>query len=339
MTRASPARGNHAGAGCPPEDPAYWLMLIRVPARAPLLGALTLAAACRPAAGRPSPAPEPLRTRIEARVARVPGAVVGVAYRDLATGEALDVMGDTVFHAASTMKVPVLVELFRQADAGALSLDATVPLANEFRSIVDGSPYALSMADDSDSTLYGKVGTRVPIRELAELMIVRSSNLATNALIALVGAERADETARRLGARHTQVLRGVEDGKAYERGLNNRTTANDLAAMMAAIERGEAVSAAGARTMREILMRQEFNGEIPAGLPPGTRVAHKTGQITAHLHDAAIVYPPGRAPYVLAVMTRGIPDERAARALIADVSRAVWEHATARGTARGTAAH
>jgi len=267
----------------------------------------------------------PLREQIAARIAAVPGAVAGVAYRPLGPGEPLDVGADAEFHAASTMKVPVMIELFRQADRGALSLDQPVLLVNRFGSIVDGSPYAVSPADDSDSAMYARVGERVPLRELIERMIVRSSNLATNAAIALADPARVTATARALGASRMKVLRGVEDQKAYDRGLNNTTTAADLAALMAAIATDRAASPAACAEMRDILSRQEFNGEIPAGLPPGTRVAHKTGQITGVLHDAAIVYPPAGEPYVLVVLTRAIPDETVARALIADISRLVWE--------------
>jgi beta-lactamase class A len=161
-------------------------------------------------------------------------------------------------------------------------------------------------------------------------MIERSSNLATNTLIATVGAANVSATARSLGASRIQVRRGVEDGKAFEAGLNNTTTASDLAALMLAIERGHAASRASCEAMRDILLRQEFSEEIPAGLPPGTPVAHKTGWITGTRHDAGIVYPPGRTPYVLVVLTSGIEDNAAQRALIADISRMAWEFATAR---------
>ena len=124
------------------------------------------------------------------------------------------------------------------------------------------------------------------------------------------------------------VLRGVEDGKAYQKGLNNSATARDLATLMTAIEQGKAASPSSTQAMRTILLAQELNLEIPAGLPPGTPVAHKTGQISGVLHDAAIVYPSGRPPYVLVVLTSGIPDEKVARALIADLSRQVYAHAT-----------
>lgn len=266
-----------------------------------------------------------LQSRLEARIRQTAGATVGLSYVDPATGRAVHINADTSFHAASTMKVPVMIELFRQVDRGELSLDRGMLLKNAFRSIVDGSPYSLSAGDDSDSLVYTKVGQQVPIRELLERMIVRSSNLATNALIEIVDAKKADATAKALGAKNIRVLRGVEDGKAYAQGLNNSTTSRDMAALMAAIEQGRAASPASTALMRDILMRQEFNEEIPAGLPAGTKVAHKTGFITAHRHDAAIVYPPHGTPYVLVVLTRGVRDEKQQRELIADLSRIVWD--------------
>jgi len=268
-----------------------------------------------------------LRSRIEQRISEVEGAVVGVVFRDLGSGAALDLNADESFHAASTMKVPVMIELFRRVDAGSLGLNQGILLVNRFASIVDGSPYSLNAGDDSDSSMYTQVGQRVPVRELIEHMITRSSNLATNALIELVGAANANSTAHRLGASRIRVLRGVEDGKAFQAGLNNTTTARDLAVLLEAIERGRAASRVSCDAMRDILLHQEFNDQIPAGLPPGTRVAHKTGSITAVLHDAAIVYPEGRPPYVLVVLTRGISDDKLARRLTADISRLVYQAA------------
>jgi beta-lactamase class A len=269
-----------------------------------------------------------LRTRLEQRIAATTGAVAGVYFKSLKTGELVTIAADSSFHAASTMKVPVMIEFFRQVERGGLLEQQPVLLVNQFASIVDGSPFAVAPIDDSDSTMYLRIGSRVPARELVERMIVRSSNLATNAVIALVGAAHADSTAHALGAQRMRVLRGVEDGKAFQKGLNNTTTARDLGMLLEAIEQRRAASARNCSEMLAILGRQEFNDEIPAGLPPETRVAHKTGQITGVLHDAAIVYLPGRSPYVLVVLTRNIPDARVARTLIADLSRIVYEHVT-----------
>lgn len=271
-----------------------------------------------------------LRARIERRIASVPGAVVGVAYEDLGSADTLFLDADESFHAASTMKVPVMIELFRRADAGALRLDQGILLVNRFASLVDGSPYELDPKDDSDSAMYALVGTRVAVRRLIDEMITRSSNLATNALIELVGAANVNATAHALGARRIAVRRGVEDDKAFAAGLNNTTTARDLAVLLADIERGRAASPASCHEMRDILLHQEFSAEIPAGLPPGTPVAHKTGWITGVRHDAAIVYPRGRAPYVLVVLTRGMAQDTVSRKLIADVSRLVYDHAMGR---------
>lgn len=272
-----------------------------------------------------------VRTLILSRIAQLPGADVAVAVRDLGSDRALSMQGDSVFHAASTMKVPVLIDLMREIDAGRLSLDQPLLLVNSFHSIVDGSPYQLSSADDSDSTVFQRIGDFVPIRWLAERMITHSSNLATNALIAILDPARATRTMTDFGARRTVVLRGVEDGKAYDAGRNNVVTANDLAAILSALEQGRTASRESTVFMRRALLAQAFNDQIPAGLPPGTPVAHKTGNITATLHDAAIVYPPGRSPFVLVVLTRGIPDRQAAEALSADIATIVWQWLVSEG--------
>jgi beta-lactamase class A len=273
-----------------------------------------------------------LRQQIESRVAEEQGAEVGLAYIDLGTGDTLFLNADTSFHAASTMKVPVMIELFRRAETGSFRMDQPLLLVNQFASIVDGSSYSLDKNSDSDSTLYNRIGQRVRVDTLLRLMITRSSNFATNTLIALVGAPAVTATMRSLGASRIQVLRGVEDGKAFDKGLNNTTTARDMATILRAIEEGRAASPEATRQMREILLAQEFNERIPAGLPPGTKVAHKTGDITAIAHDAAIVYPPGRAPYVLVVLTRGIKESKQSDKLIADLSRIVYEHNNARAS-------
>jgi len=266
-----------------------------------------------------------LRERVMTRINEVPGATVGVVFAEVGGGAAIFVNPDSVFHAASTMKVPVMIEYFRALDQGRIRRDEELLLDTVFKSIVDGSPYALDAGVDSDSSVFKRVGQRVPLRWLVERMIVRSSNLATNALIERLDAKRVDATAKSLGATHTKVLRGVEDGKAFQQGLNNQVSARDLATLMDAIESGKAASTASCREMVDILVRQEFREEIPAGLPSGTRVAHKTGWITGVTHDAAIVYPPGRKPYVLVVLTKGIRERPIAQKLIADISRLVWD--------------
>ena len=153
------------------------------------------------------------------------GAEVAVAFRTLDGRSQVLIDPDKPFHAASTMKVPVMIELFRQARAGTVALDEPLAVRNEFRSIVDGSTYKLSEGDDSDKAIYAAVGKTLTLEQLNEAMITVSSNFATNLLIEKLGVEKIRATVTTLGADGMQVLRGVEDQKAFDKGLNNSTTA------------------------------------------------------------------------------------------------------------------
>jgi beta-lactamase class A len=284
--------------------------------------ALTTVTACTPA---PPDTPRLLHERIAAS-----GAQVGLFYLNLSRPDTLAHDADVRMHAASTMKVPVMIQVFRDADAGMLGLDDSVPVVNVFASLVDGSPFSVSPEDDSDSTLYGRVGGQATIRELVELMITVSSNLATNVLLQRVGAERVTATMRGLGADSIEVLRGVEDDKAYEAGLSNTTTARDLTTIAAAIAEGRAASAASCREMEAVMARQRFNPAIPAGVPSDATVAHKTGEITRIHHDFGIVTAGDGTRYVLALMVRGLDAKDSSAALMADLTRLVHARAVTR---------
>jgi beta-lactamase class A len=270
------------------------------------------------------PGTDQLQADVKAAIAES-GAEVAVAFRTLDGSMELLIDAGRRFHAASTMKVPVMIELFRQAAEGTVSLDDALRIRNEFRSIVDGSPYSLSVGDDSDKAVYAAVGRTLTLRELCEAMITVSSNLAANLLIDKLGVEHIRRTVSRLGADGMQLLRGVEDTKAFQKGLNNSTDARGLLVLLEKLARAEAVNAAADKEMIEILMRQTFRDAIPAGLPAATPVAHKTGTITRIHHDAAIVY--GTRPYVLVLLVRGIEDQKKSAALMAALSRRVYQAA------------
>jgi beta-lactamase class A len=265
-----------------------------------------------------------LRGRIITIAATHPGADVAVYYHELTRQDSLAYNADVSYHAASTMKVPVMIELFKRVDSRTLSLDQTVPVENSFSSLADGSPFTLDRNGDSEVSLYTRIGRSATLGELNELMIAHSSNFATNILLKLLDPKTVNATAHALGARHMTVLRGVEDDKAFEKGLNNTTTARDLGVLLTGIENGTAASRRSCAAMKTVLLRQVFNTEIPAGLPAGVQVAHKTGWISGTLHDAAIVYPKSRPPYVLVVLTRNIAREKDAQGMIADISRQVY---------------
>ena len=153
---------------------------------------------------------------------------------------------------------------------------------------------------------------------LVEASITVSSNLATNILIEHLGARNVQATVDTMGASGMQVLRGVEDQKAFDAGKNNSTDALGLLTLFEAIGNGKAISAKASAEMLEILKRQKFNDGIPAGLPAGTVMAHKTGTITRIHHDAGIVY--AVRPYVLVILTRGILDQKVSAKLMAGIA-------------------
>ena len=273
----------------------------------------------------PAAGPDTLAERIDARLREAGLEEYGIAYRDLGSGRDILLNPDAEFHAASTMKVPIMARLFRMAERGELSLDDSLRVTNRFTSIYDSSSYRLSREDDSDPGLYEKVGDRVPIRELVRRMIARSSNLATNELIRLADAGATRAMLEGIGAGGLRVLRGVEDIPAYRHGMNNTTTARALMELLSALARGDLAGPEATREMMSILEAQHFNDGIPAGLPDTVDVAHKTGWITGIVHDAAVVDPPGAAPYVLVVLTRGDVEAERARRAVADVSRMIWD--------------
>jgi beta-lactamase class A len=231
----------------------------------------------------------------------------------------------TMFHAASTMKTPVMIEVYRQSREGRFSLDDSLIVKNEFKSIVDGSTYQLDLKDDTDDSMYKKLGEKSSIRSLLRHMITVSSNLSTNLLMDLVDARKVTETMRSLGASDIEVLRGVEDGKAFEKGLNNRTSARDLLMIMKVISTGKAVDSASSKEMLEILLDQKHNELIPALLPPDIRVAHKTGRITGVEHDSGIVLLPDGKRYVLVILSKDLKDVEAGKKAIALVSRRIYD--------------
>ncbi|MBI3111490.1 MAG: serine hydrolase [Ignavibacteriales bacterium] len=249
-----------------------------------------------------------------------------LAYSDLSSGSALLINEKETFHAASTMKTPVMIEVFKQARAGKFGLDDSILVKNEFKSIVDGSPYQMDLSEDSDDSMYRRINGKATVRELLYQMITVSSNLATNILIDLVDAKNVTASMRNIGAWDILVLRGVEDGKAYERGLNNTTTAYDLMVIMKTIAEGKAVDQVASKEMTGILLDQKFRDQIPALLPDGVRVAHKTGSITGVRHDSGFVILPDGRTYVVVVLSKGLEDEEAGKRVMARISRLMYDY-------------
>ena len=267
-----------------------------------------------------------LKTDIEQQIQAIEGDVA-VAFLDLSNEENTILINvDEKFHAASTMKVPVMIELYKQQSQGLINLQDSIVLINEFKSIVDGSPYKMDIGDDSDDVIYSKIGTKQTLYDLMVPMVTVSSNLATNVLIEIVDAKKTTQTMRDLGANRIEVLRGVEDIKAYEQGLSNSTTARDLMVIMKAIANGTAGTKADCEAMLSILKDQEWNDMIPKYLPENVEVAHKTGSITGVHHDAAIVYPSSGKPYVLVLLSKNLKDFDEGTDKLAKISESVYSY-------------
>jgi beta-lactamase class A len=232
-----------------------------------------------------------------------------------------------VFHAASTMKTPVMIEVYKQAALSGASLYDSILVINEFKSIADGSIYSLSPESDSEQTLYRLVGQKQVLRDIMYKMIIESSNLATNILIEKVGAANVNKTMREeIGAPYIEVLRGVEDIQAFRQGMNNTTTAYDLMVIFEKIATGQVVSQEACDDMIAILGDQKFNEIIPARLPVGIRVAHKTGSITGVQHDSGIVFLPDGRKYVLVILSRNLKDPDKAVQKMAHISELIYHY-------------
>jgi beta-lactamase class A len=186
----------------------------------------------------------------------------------------------------------------------------------------------LDSADDSEQELYKHIGEKRTIKSLLYQMIIVSSNFATNLIMQKVGGENVTRSMRQLGAKNILVLRGVEDNKAFEKGLNNTTTARDLLVIFEKIAKGKAVSAEASQAMINILLDQKFNEIIPAGLPRGIKVAHKTGFITHVHHDSGIVILPDGRKYVLVLLSKDWEDEKSAIQTMVNISSLIYKYVT-----------
>ncbi|PWT91676.1 MAG: serine hydrolase [Acidobacteria bacterium] len=280
--------------------------------------------------GGASPAPtssEDLQQKIEQRIKEFGAESVGIYY-EKPDGSIFTHNADAIYHAASTMKVPVMMEVFREVETGELSLDQKMKIMNEFTSIVDGSKFSVDPKEDSDAELYNWIGKEKPLRELLERMITRSSNLATDLIIGLVTPEKVRALMTKIGAKDMYVLRGVEDIKAYQAGKINTTSAHSLAICMKELMDPKLFSESSRNEMFEILTHQEFRKGIPKGIHSDEHhliIANKTGDLTEINHDAAIIRDSKGATSILVILTRGVKDDAKGKELIAVLAGDIWD--------------
>ena len=267
-----------------------------------------------------------MRKEIVAEFAKQPTGTFAVAFEDLATGQQFLMNAHESFHAASTIKTAYLIEAYKQASEHKFSLSDSILIHNDFKSIVDGSIYHLDSTDDSEKDLYRRIVQKETIYNLLFRMITQSSNFSTNLIVDLIGAKNANQTMRSIGAKDIQALRGVEDNKAYDLGLNNKVTAYDLMIIFDHLAKGTVVNKKACKAMINILMHQQLREKIPAKLPSDVKVANKTGSIDKISHDSGIVFLPDGRKYVVVLLSGGVEDENSVNATLADVSRIIYDH-------------
>jgi beta-lactamase class A len=236
--------------------------------------------------------------------------------------------GDESFHAASTMKTPVMFEVFKQASEGKFNLDDSILVKNEFTSILDGSKFQLELSRDSGEKLYESLNKHRTIKELVFDMITVSSNLATNILIDLVQPGNVMKTLHANNIYGVKVLRGVEDMKAFNAGMNNTVTAKDLMNLFKLIDTTKQLPEEYRTGMLNILLSQEFNSIIPGKLPKGIKVAHKTGSIDGVRNDSGIIFLPDGRKYYLVILSKNLKDENAGVEAGAEISKKIYEFLT-----------
>ncbi|MDQ2721552.1 MAG: class A beta-lactamase-related serine hydrolase [Bacteroidota bacterium] len=274
--------------------------------------------------GQPKLAIQILKQQIIEELAKQKG-TFAVAFEDISANNRILINDQEIFHAASTMKTPVMIEVFKQVAEGKFYLNDSMLIKNEFKSIVDSSSYSLDSADDSETEIYRHIGEKRTLYQLMYDMIIASSNLSTNLIIEKVGAKNVTNTMRDLGAKKIEILRGVEDNKAFDKGMNNTTTAFDLMVIFEKIAKGKAVSRKASGSMIKILLDQIHNEVMPANLPKEVKVAHKTGSLTGVHHDSGIVFLPDGRKYVLVLLSKNLEDESAAVKAMAHVSEMIYE--------------
>ena len=280
---------------------------------------------------------------VESAIAAVP-AVTGMAAKHLETGQELAHQADDLYFTASTFKVPILVELYRQVDMGIIDPSARLELTDADRS--PGSGVLKELAG----------GLRPTVRDLATLMIIVSDNTATDMLYHLVGRDRLNDTMRDLGLHQTslpmsckdllysmygvdtddvfEAIRLVADALAHGRVVagsdalseqrSDVSSPRDMVRLLEMLYRGDLLSETSTAAVIDILERQQAVTIIPYGLPPGTRTAHKTGGVTGVRCDVGIVFAPS-GPYAVALMAKHVTDTKAIDRALAGVSEAVYE--------------
>jgi beta-lactamase class A len=254
---------------------------------------------------------ETLERKIRQRAARLEG-IMGIAVKSLDGAFEFFAHEHEVFHAASIIKIPILIELYRQIEEQIVAIDRKVVLADEHKVAGAGVLHELH------------AGLVLTIKDLAILMIVVSDNTASNMLIDIVGQENVNCLLRELGMKNS-ALRKKFMIELADRSIINFISPYDAMMLLEKLYEGEILSRPATAEVLDILSRQQYREKIPLLLPEDLQIANKTGEVTGVRHDVGIVFLENH-PYVVSLMTKDVVDPLEADRAIAEISKKIYDY-------------
>jgi beta-lactamase class A len=297
-------------------------MKVRSCARLVLVFALALLCAKKVWAQLPSDRPKEssARGQVEQLIQQT-GAQVAVAFRSLDGSQDLFLHADEAFPAVpATIQVPVMIELYAEAQSGTLHLSDTVVVHNSFHSLVDGVTYQLDPKNDPDPGLYNSIGRPVTLQDLCEHMVARNSSLAADLLIEKLGVPRVRQRIEALHANGIELFRGLEPSKASDTKPENETTARAMLELLWALAKGQQANDDSSKQMMGMIARAAFEHAPTAGMPSDPRAAQSV-RLAGTGQQAMIVLGPH--PYVIVILVRGITNPETSAELMAQITHAL----------------
>ena len=250
-------------------------------------------------------------------------AYYAISVYDPDSGYKMSINPNLLFHAASTYKSAILVAVMRLDQDHILSLKDKITVDNEFKSIIDASTYALENDLSEPDMTFSQIGQEVSIMDLLNIMIEKSSNLATNVLLKHIGIEKVNQTLQILESKIV-VARGISDDKAYADCINNLITAQDLESLYQSIY-SDKIDDKHRQITLEILEKNSETKKFHGKLPDTVKVAHKPGNTSKVFHDAGIIIPESGFPYFITILASQYKSEKKTTEAIADVSFLVYQ--------------
>jgi len=252
-----------------------------------------------------------LMQELAKRAAKFPGEA-GILIKDLETNQTIMINSSRLFPSASLVKVPIMAAYFQAESEGKLKLTDTLTLERKHK------------VRSSSKLYFARTGTKFMIKDLIERMITESDNTASNMLVDNLGFGYLNQKFVEFGLKNTDLRRGIMDLAWRQAGIENYTTAEDMAFLLEKMYRRELISPEASDEMIAVLKRQKVNDRIPRMLPNGLVIAHKTGLLKDTVSDCGIVYTP-KGDFVICVLTAEIRSFRSAKTFIGRVAASAYD--------------